>query len=420
MFTVGLLLVLLLALAAEFLNGATDAGNAIATVVSTRVLRPLPAVLLAAVLNFAGAMAGTGVALTIANGFIDPSANVPLHAIAAAMTAILLWGTTAWYFGMPISKSHALVSGLTGAGMAVAGPGALLVSGWQKVGMGLLFSTFLGFGFGHLLIIIVLWTCRKLLHGTVRRVFGRMQLLSASYMAFEHGRNDGQKFMGVLVLAVVLTMTAGRSFRVIDPGDTTLTADQKMTASEADAVVADLNEGARWPTFEHKQREQPWWAVRMKVQNPGDSALKEGAVVTPLDVRHAVLSVPKGKKKPEAKPVVPVWVILICAATMALGTSMGGWRIIRTMGLRMVKLETYHGFAAETAAATAIGIASHWGIPLSTTHTINTAIMGVGASKRLSAVRWGVAGDIVSAWVMTFPICFILGYAIAWVFHHLA
>jgi phosphate/sulfate permease len=256
---------------------------------------------------------------------------------------------------------------------------------------------------------------------TVRRVFGRLQLLSASYMAFEHGRNDGQKFMGVIVLTVVITMTAGRPLRVVNPGgSTTLKAGDKVTISQAEASIAELDDEADWPEFELRQHESPWWAVRLTVQNPGDSKLTQGDRVTPLELRHAALMVKKRGKKPEAKPGVPTWVILICAVTMSLGTSMGGWRIIRTMGVRIVKLEPYHGFSAETAAATAIGIASHWGIPLSTTHTINTAIMGVGASRRVSAVRWGVAGDIISAWVMTFPICFILGYAIAWVFHHLA
>ncbi len=416
MLTAGLLVVLLLALAAEFLNGATDAGNAIATVVSTRVLRPMPAVLLAAVLNAAGAFAGTAVALTVARGFLDPSADVPLRAIGAAMSAILIWGALAWSLGMPISKSHALVSGLTGAGLAVAGPEALLASGWYKVGLGLLFSTFLGFGFGHLFIVAVIWTCRRWRPMTVRRVFGRLQLVSASYMAFEHGRNDGQKFMGVIVLALTLQVAAQRAFRVSDPGDSNLAAGAVVSAAEVEAASAAIAAGSRPPEVELEPVATHWWGVTLTVTNPGDSSgLRKGDSITPLELRRAILDLPRGGRRPEAAPVVPSWVILICALTMGLGTSMGGWRIIRTMGLRVVKLEPYHGFAAETAAATAIGLASEMAIPLSTTHTINMAIMGVGSSQRLSAVRWGVAGEIVSAWILTFPACFGLGFAIAWI-----
>ncbi len=420
MLTIGLLIVLLLALAAEFLNGATDAGNAIATVVSTRVLRPMQAVLLAAVLNAAGAFAGTAVAMTVAKGFIDPSADVPLYAIGAAMAAILVWGALAWWLGLPISKSHALVSGLTGAGMAVAGPEALLLEGWKKVGLGLLFSTFLGFGFGHAFVVAVVWICRGWRPKTVRSVFGRLQLMSASYMAFEHGRNDGQKFMGVIVLALMLQLAARPAFRVADPGDAPLGAGTLVTAADVEAAAATVAPGGRRPRVDLHDGGVPWWGVGLTVTDPGGApGLSRGAEVTPLELRHAMMDLPEGARRPEARPRVPVWVVLVCSLTMGIGTSMGGWRIIRTMGLRVVKLEPYHGFSAETAAATAIGIASELAVPLSTTHTINTAIMGVGATRRLSAVRWGVAGEIVSAWVLTFPACFCLGYAIAWIVERL-
>jgi phosphate/sulfate permease len=421
MVTLGLLVVLLLGLAAEFLNGATDAGNAIATVVSTRVLRPGVAVVLAAALNAAGAFAGTAVALTIAKGFIDPSAHVPLYGIGAAMTAILVWGSFAWWLGLPISKSHALVSGLTGAGLAVAGMDALLLDGWRKVGLGLLFSTFLGFGFGHAFVVTVSWICRRWRPRSVRAVFGRLQLVSASYMAFEHGRNDGQKFIGVIALTLVLQMAGERAFRVTDPGDTSLAAGAMVSAVEAESAARTVAPQGRKPQVELLPPEMPWWGIRLTVTDPGDSrlGLSVGAEITPLEMRHAVLTVPEAGARPQAEPIVPAWVILVCSITMGIGTSMGGWRIIRTMGLRIVKLEPYHGFSAETAAATAIGIASELAIPLSTTHTISTAIMGVGSARRLSAVRWGVAGEIVSAWVLTFPACFCLGYGIAWIFGHL-
>lgn len=318
-FSLFLVVVLFLVLAAEFVNGWTDAPNAIATVVSTRVISPRLAVVLAVVLNIVGAMMGTAVAKTIGQGFVNAEV-VNLATVGSAMVSIVIWSTIAARLGLPTSESHALVAGLTGAGLATAGPEALIMDGWRKVLMGLGFSTFLGFGFGYLLILAIAWIFKRVSPSKVKKIFGRLQILSAAFMALGHGNNDGQKFIGAFTLALYIS--------------------------------------GFLPTFQ-----------------------------------------------------VPLWVILLCATVMGIGTSVGGWRIIRTMGVKLVKLETYHGFAAETGAASAIQIASVLGIPLSTTHTINTAIMGVGASKRFSAVRWGVAGEIVAAWVLTFPVC----GAISWV-----
>jgi PiT family inorganic phosphate transporter len=316
-----LLPVLLLVLAAEFVNGWTDAPNAIATVVSTRVLSPSQALIMATILNIVGTMSGTAVAATIGKGIVKPEA-INLTTVGAAMVGIIFWSTLAWYYGLPTSESHALIAGLTGAGLATAGPSALLWEGWRKVLIGLLFSTFLGF-FGGLLIMGMLY---RLLAdsrpGTVRRSFGRLQILSAAFMAFSHGSNDGQKFIGTFTLALLL--------------------------------------GGILPEFQ-----------------------------------------------------IPLWVILLCALTMGVGTAVGGWRIVRTMGLRITKLEPVHGFAAETGAALTIELASRLGIPLSTTHTINTAIVGVGATRRFSAVRWGVTMEIVAAWILTFPVCGLIAWLIA-------
>jgi PiT family inorganic phosphate transporter len=311
-------LVLLLVLAAEFVNGWTDAPNAIATVVSTRVMTPRAAVVMATIFNAIGAMSGTAVAHTIGKGIVEPGA-IDLLTVAAAMISIVVWSTVAWRFGLPTSESHALVAGLTGAGFATAGADVLLWDGWSKVLIGLAFSTFLGFGMGLMLIAVILRLSRRQTPGRVRNVFGKLQVLSAMFMAFGHGSNDGQKFIGMFTLSLVL--------------------------------------GGAMPEFD------PQW-----------------------------------------------WIILVCSLVMGIGTSIGGWRIIRTMGMRMVKLEPHQGFAAETAAATCIELASRLGIPLSTTHTINTAIMGVGASRRLSAVRWGVVREVVAAWILTFPVCALLGW----------
>lgn len=313
--------VLLLILAAEFVNGWTDAPNAIATVVSTRVLPPYPAILMASVLNILGAMSGTAVAATIGTGIVDSSIINPVT-IGAAMVGIIFWSTVAWYYGLPTSESHALVAGLAGAGLATSGPEVLLWEGWQKVLIGLVFSTFLGFLGGMAIMLGIYRIFFNSRPGTVRILFGRLQIFSAALMAFSHGSNDGQKFIGVFSLALVL--------------------------------------GGILPEFR-----------------------------------------------------VPIWVILLCGTIMGVGTACGGWRIIKTMGLRLTKLEPVHGFAAETSAALVIEAATRLGVPLSTTHTINTAIMGVGSHRRFSAVRWGIAGEIVTAWILTFPVCGLIAYLVA-------
>jgi PiT family inorganic phosphate transporter len=314
------LIVLALILAAEFVNGWTDAPNAIATVVSTRVLSPARALMMASLFNLVGTMSGTAVAATIGTGIVRPDV-INVHTVGAAMVGIVVWSVLAWYFGLPTSESHALFAGLTGAGLATAGAKAIVWSGWQKVLIGILFSTFLGF-FGALLLMVAIYRIfQRQTHSRVRHLFGRLQILSAAFMAFSHGSNDGQKFIGAFTLVLVL--------------------------------------GGMLPEF-----------------------------------------------------AVPLWVILLCGATMAVGTAVGGWRIVRTMGVRLTKLEPVHGFAAETGAATTIEIATRLGIPLSTTHTISTAIMGVGATRRLSAVRWGVTFHIIAAWVLTFPVCGAIAWAV--------
>jgi PiT family inorganic phosphate transporter len=317
----GLLLILGLVLAAEFVNGWTDAPNSIATVVSTRVLSPGQALAMASVLNIVGAMSGTAVAATIGKGIIDAKI-VSITTVGAAMVAIVVWSTLAWLWGLPTSESHALVAGLSGAALATAGAGALVWDGWKKVLIGLVFSSFLGFLGGLALTLSIYWIFRNWRPGAVTQLFGRLQILSACFMAFSHGSNDGQKFIGAFTLTLVL--------------------------------------GGVLPVFD-----------------------------------------------------VPLWVILLCAATMGVGTAVGGWRIVKTMGLRMTKLDPVHGFAAETAAASAIELASRLGIPVSTTHTISTSIMGVGSTRRLSAVRWGVGREIVIAWVLTFPVCGALAWLAA-------
>jgi PiT family inorganic phosphate transporter len=326
--TLTLIIVLLLVLAAEFVNGLTDSPNAIATVVSTRVLSPLQAVTMAAILNIVGALTtGTAVAVTIGKGIVQPEA-ITLLTVAAGMLAIVSWSTLAWRWGLPTSETHALVAGLAGAALATAGPSVLLWEGWQKVLIGLVLATVVGFSFGFIVMAVIYRVLFRASLGPVKSAFARLQILSSAFMAYSHGSNDGQKFMGAFSLALFL-----------------------------------------------------------------------------------------GGLLPEVQ--IPVWVIILCGTVMGLGTAFGGWRIIKTMGFKLTRLEPINGFAAETSAGIAIILASFFGIPLSTTQTINTSIMGVGAIRRMSAVNWRVTLDIFRAWLLTFPVCGVLGYVFALAFQQL-
>lgn len=313
-----LITVLILILFAEIINGWTDAPNAIATVVSTRVLNLRTAVLMAACFNILGAFEGTAVATTIATGIVKTEA-LTLVTLGGAIFSVILWGMIAWFLALPTSKSHALIAGLTGSALAVGGPDVLLAEGWVKVGLGLMFSLISGTLSGLIIALIIPFFFSYSAPSPSRRLFGHLQLLSSAFMAFSHGSNDGQKFIGIFSLALLL-----------------------------------------------------------------------GGI-------HSVFQ-------------IPFWVILVCAIVMGIGTLFGGMRIIRTMGVRLVHLETYQGFAAETGSAFTILVASYFGIPLSTTHTINMAIVGVGVAKERKKIRWGIVLQIFYAWLFTFPFCGLIAF----------
>jgi len=305
----------------EAVNGWTDAPNAVATVVSTRVLPPIPAVAMAALFNLLGALSGTAVAATIGKGIVDLN-QINLETIVAACAAVIVWSTFAWYFGLPTSKTHEILAGLAGAAVATTGGfGVLEYSGWEKVFTGLGAAVVFGALGGVILMVLLTWLLRRASPAFVQRTFGFLQLGSAAFMAWSHGTADGQKAMGVMAMA--LAIHYHRAFEV------------------------------------------------------------------------------------------PIWVILLAATTMGLSTGLGGYRIIKTLGMRLTHLQPVHGFAAETAAAVTITVSARFGIPLSTTHTIGSAIIGVGATRRFSAVRWGIAQEILLAWVLTFPVCFALGFVIS-------
>lgn len=319
--SISLFIVLFLVLIAEFVNGWTDAPNAIATVISTRVLAPATAVIMATICNLLGVLSGTSVAATIGTEIVKADV-INLTTIASSMVAIIVWSSLAAWIGLPTSETHALVAGLGGAGIATAGVKVLIWQGWKKVILGLIFSTFLGFLGGLIIMTLFYHVFRNVSPSKMRKSCNYLQMLSSAFMAFTHGLNDGQKFMGVFALALLM--------------------------------------GNQLPYF-----------------------------------------------------TIPLWVIFLCAIIMATGTLVGGWRIIKTMGFKITHLDTTQGFCAETAAGSTIAVASFFGIPLSTTHTINTAIMGVGATRRFSAVRWSITMNIVTAWILTFPICAAIGYVTA-------
>ena len=313
-----LVAVIAAALIFDYINGFHDTANAIATCVSTRALTVRSAILMAAGLNFVGAMVSTEVAKTIGKGIVDASQITQMVVLAGVLGAIV-WNLITWYYGLPSSSSHAIIGGLVGSVIAHAGVSALHWAGLKKIILVLVLSPLVGAIFGFLFMIIMMWTFRNKAPYGLNKAFRKLQILSAAVMAFSHGTADAQKSMGVITMALVSYGTLA--------------------------------------TFE-----------------------------------------------------VPTWVKVSCAIAMALGTAAGGWRIIKTVGHDFVKLQPVHGFCVETASAGVILGASAMGLPTSTTHVITSAILGVGLSKRLSAVNWTVASRILTAWIITIPASASVGF----------
>ena len=307
-----LVIVVLMAVAFDYINGFHDTANAIATSVATRALSPKAAILMAASFNFIGAFAGTAVAKTIGSGLVQESTTTQAIIVAALLGAIA-WNLITWWLSLPSSSSHGLIGGLLGATFVAAGAGAFKVDGIVgKVLVPMITSPLLGFTIAFAFMLALYWIFRNATRKPMARRFRRLQVVSAGFMAFSHGSNDAQKTMGILTLAL---FSAG--------------------------VIPDVS--------------------------------------------------------------VPVWVILVSATALSFGTAVGGWRIMRTMGQRVVQLEPIHGFAAETTAAAVLLGTAQFGMPVSTTHVISSAIMGVGSSSGPRGVRWGVARRILVAWVITIP-----------------
>lgn len=327
----GLIVVIVLVCASIFVNGWTDAPNAITTVISTRVLSPKAAIGLAAIFNLLGVLVmGTAVAETISSIISNPQPGTGiLITLAAAQIAIVSWAVGAWKFGIPTSESHALIAGLTGAALAGGGISSVSWEAWQKVLWGLGISSVLGFITGWLATVGVTKAFGSMKRQTANKFFSYGQIVSASAMAFSHGAQDGQKFMGVLAFALMM----------------------------------------------------------------GGVIPNTGAFT------------------------IPLWIMLGCSVMMAIGTSIGGYRIIKTMGMDMVKIEKYQGFSSEIAASACMIASTLFGIPLSTTNTKGTALMGAAAARRMSNVNWGIVKEMLLAWVLTFPACGLIGYLMAVLLH---
>jgi len=326
-----LLLIIALAIGFGVVNGFNDAANAIAPAVGTRALSPRNALIIAAIANFAGAATGVEVARTIGKGILVPE-SITYLTVIAALASVIIWATLATYLGMPISLTHSFVSGLAAAGLAEAGSEVVV---WNKLGLVLsavVTAPLLGFTGAFAMMVILFWVFRRTAITKLRIIFSRLQILSAAFIAYAHGKNDGQMPIGIITMALVIYYQGIGQF------------------GQAAAVWENI----------------PWW------------------------------------------------IIIVSALAISSGMAIGGWRVIQTLGMRVTTLRPVRGFAAQASAAAVIETASQLGIPVSTTHCISSAVMGVGSTKRLSAVRWGVAGNIITAWILTFPICGGLGYLFAW------
>lgn len=317
-----LVLIIIAALGFGFTNGLNDAANAIATAIGSRVLSPRSAVIMAAFFNLvgtlSGALLGAYVAKTIGKGIVMPEA-LTLYTVVAGVVAAIIWVVAATYRGMPLSVSHSLVAGLLGAGIAAAGTGAIVWGIFGKVLLAVIFAPLLGLAGGFGTMVIIMWLFRRSPPDTVNNIFSKVQIIATAFVAYAHGKNDGQMPIGIIALGLMIYY---------------------------------------------------------------------------------------GKEQFD----IPLWVIFASAISVALGIAFGGWRVIRTVGTRITTLRPVHGSAAEMSAAAVIEAASNLGIPVSTTQCISSSVIGVGATRRLSAVRWGIARNIVIAWIITFPICAGLGW----------
>ncbi|UCB43190.1 MAG: inorganic phosphate transporter [Dehalococcoidales bacterium] len=323
---IALIIIIVLAIGFGLVNGFNDAANAMAASVGSRAISPRNAIILAAVMNMVGALSGVAVARTIGKGILTEEVILQFEyvPVIAALGTVIIWGSVATWMGLPVSISHSFVTGLAAAGIALVGTDAVIWDKMTRVGASVAIAPILGFIGGFILMVIILRLFQRSSPAVMRIIFSRLQWLTTAFLAYSHGKNDGQMPIGVITLGLVI--------------------------------------------------------------NSSDTGLWDN---------------------------IPIWIIIVSALAISSGTAIGGWRVIKTLGMKITALRPVHGFTADLSAGVVIEVASQLGIPVSTTHCAASAVMGIGATRRLSAVRWGVAGNIVTAWVLTFPICGALGYLFA-------
>ncbi|MFM7215394.1 MAG: anion permease [Verrucomicrobiota bacterium] len=472
-----LLTVIVVALVFEYINGFHDTANSIATVVSTKVLTPRQAIVLAAGTNLVGALVGHAVAKTVSSGLVD-SQFVTNQTIVCALLGGIAWNLLTWWLGLPSSSTHALVGGLCGATLASAKGnwGAILWSVTKfddkgvakhegvlhKVIIPMVTSPLIGFTAGLILMSLLYLLLMRARPAWVNATFGKLQLASAGYMGFAHGLADAQKTMGIITLALVTATTAGTldslpnglGFLRMDKSKTAeqqIVALEKGTGSSVDSAKILAAEAQKLSTGEFKeafhalahqaflaagdsasaeaeagrakathdeavQREKARWAPKLPILGPMVAAKPTDWMKSLKSESDKAQKAGKpglsaaAKKVKGLAPDVPSWIKIVCALTMGAGTAAGGWRIIKTMGHKMVKLQPVHGFAAETTAATLLAVTGQLGMTVSTTHAITTSIMGVGCARRFRSLNLTVVERILWAWVLTLPATALLAY----------
>ena len=328
-----LILIVILAVGFAFTNGLNDAANAIATAIGTRAMSPRSAVIMASIFNFAGAASGLEVARTIGKGILIPG-EVTFITMISALASVIIWGALATYRGLPVSITHAFIAGLAAAGIAAAGGDAVMWGKMVRVMSAVITAPMLGFIGGFVIMVGLFWVFKRNAPETMRSVFSKLQIPAAAFVAYAHGKNDGQMPVGIITMA----------------------------------LVTYYGDPSKWD--------------KLSITDPS-----------------------------------MWWVIVLSALAISSGMALGGRRVIKTVGMKVTTLRPIQGFTAQASAAIVIESASHLGIPVSTTHCVSSSIMGVGATTRFSAVRWGIAGNIITAWVLTFPICGALGYFFSWLLH---
>ena len=428
-----LITIVILAVIFDFINGFHDSANSIATIVSTRVLTPLQAVVWAAFFNFVAffIFKDHKVAAAIGKGVVDAKV-LNLLVIIGGLSGAIVWNLITWWWGIPSSSSHALVGGLVGSALVKAGTSSIIMAGVTKILIFIIVAPFLGIFVAFTIAVIVLHICKNLPTAKVDKYFRRLQLLSSALFSIGHGGNDAQKSMGVIWIALIIFYTQ-TSIKGLSENSSGLSSQQSMVFNEIKKVKQDTH------YKEYKENIQLALAkiddkvLNGKIDHLDTSSL---AKVTLIDVstkkHYSALDLVKYAAHSRGKDTLaaasaescyhdfvnakcienvgmPNWAALACYFAMGMGTMFGGWRIVKTMGQKVAQLKPFEGFCAETGGAVTLFATEALGIPTSTTHTITGCIMGAGMTKRLSAVRWGIAGNIILAWIITIPAAALMG-----------